>query len=71
MYNTNGNSGGRASQKNLVFHQWLYALAVLSTILVFISLAVLNFPGAGRDDVFITLWAGETLGKRIQPLMKY
>lgn len=45
-----------------VANQWLSPL-LLGIVLLFCCLnALYQYLGAGRDDVFITLWAGKTLG---------
>ena len=40
---------------------WLCCTAACAA---FCLLAIYRFPGAGRDDNFISLWAGQTLGVR-------
>ncbi|MEP7200884.1 MAG: hypothetical protein ABI874_13760, partial [Chloroflexota bacterium] len=40
-----------------------YALVLLAALAVFVYLSLNNFVGAGRDDVYISLWAGENLAR--------
>jgi hypothetical protein len=41
---------------------WAYRVALSILIAVFVGISGYRFPGAGRDDVFLLLWSGETLG---------
>ncbi len=45
-----------------VANQWLSPLLLGMVLLFFCLNALYQYLGAGRDDVFITLWAGKTLG---------
>ena len=37
-------------------------LALVLVFLAFLGVSIYRFPAAGRDDIFIILWAGKTLG---------
>jgi hypothetical protein len=41
---------------------WAYRVALVIAIAAFVGISGYRFPGAGRDDVFLLLWSGETLG---------